>query len=428
MKTETQILEELRSNGASFTSLAPHWELRAHAPELYEALSAIEPGLGHVYELLRRELPAQRQWAFNTTGALSRPDRHVRAFYIQLDQLKCVPGGRGALAIKGTEPISDNFAQVPKRMVEMWSVFSWTIGGVNREVLEDWALLTQLERFPICEGKPPAVHPFDDAEEEAQCALELQSAYLKRFGRLAQIPTPLFVYRLPEAIRERAVAALRPLLTPGMMALVETQIGAALGVYIYHYPTLPLRVMHLRGDVGPELSYEARHQSLAALSDPAQAVAGWIRLVAELLALGWVPTDPANFSRGYCVMAQNLVVDGGIVDVNSVRPVASFRNAGELEFAVRHTVRELTQSICWYLVGADAGMVRFQHSFVDVYARVWDGLRRELAAHKPPPEIAAIFSGGDGIYHAIDRTFRNFYKLTSYRPQDAEPTEYQSPK
>jgi hypothetical protein len=427
MKIETRLLEELRTSGASFTSLTPHWELRAHSPELFEALSVIEPEVGNIYDLLRRQLPVQQQWAFNTHGALSRPDRHVRAFYIQLDKLEGLPGGRGSLAIKGTEPLSENFAAVPKRMVEMWSVFSWTIGGANREVLEDWALLTQLERFPICEGKPPAVHPFDDAEEEAQCALELQTAYLKRFGKLAQIPTPLFVYRLPDEIRDRAVAVLRPHLSPGMMSLVETQIGSALGVYIYHYPVLPLRVMHLRGDVGPELSYDTRHKSLAALSDPAQAVAGWVRLVAELLALGWVPTDPANFSRGYCVMAQNLVVDGGIVDVNSVRPVASFRNAGELEFAVRHTVRELTQSICWYLVGADAGMARFQHTFVDVYARIWEGLRETLATLKPPAEIATIFSRGD-IYQAIDRTFRNFYRLTSYRPQDLEPTEYQSSK
>ena len=424
MKSETQIQEELRGSGANFMPLSPVWELRSRAPELFEALTAIEPGLAQVYDLFKRELPVQRQWAFGTRGALSRPDRHVRAFYVQLDKLASVAGGRGCLAIKGTEPAADNFDQVPRRMGEMWNLFSWTIGTGGRQILEDWTLLNQLERFPICEGKPPAVHPLEDAEEEAQSALELQSAYLRRFGKLAQIPTPLFVYRLPDEVRARALAALQPHLTAKTMALVESQIGPGLGVYIYYYPTLPLRVMHLRGDVGTEVSFEARHKNLAALSDPARAVAGWVRLVAELLALGWVPADPSNFGRGYCVMAQNLVIDGGIVDVNSVRPVSSFRTPGQLEFAVRHTVRELTESICWYLVGTEAGSARFQRNFTDAFAYIWEGLRNELANHQPPAEIAAIFSTGDSIYHALERTLRNFYQLTSYRPQDAESKEY----
>lgn len=423
MKAEAMIQEELRTGDVMFTPLAPIWDLRTHGPEIWSALSAIEPDLAPVYELFRRELPVQQQWAFGDRGAISRPDRHVRAFYVRLDRLASVPGGRGCLAIKGTEPAAENFHQVPRRMGEMWNVFSWTIGTGSRQILEDWTLLNQLERFPICEGKPPAVHPVDDAREEADAALELQAAYLRRFGKLARIPTPLFVYQLPDAVRDRAMSVLRPHVTPKTMALIESQIGPGLGVYIYHYPALPLRVMHLRGDVGPELPFEVRHKNLAALHDPASAVAGWLRLTAEILALGWVPTDTSNFGRGYCMMAQNLVVDGGIVDVNSVRPVSSFRTPGQLEFAVRHTVRELAESICWYLVGTEAGSARFQRNFMDAYAHVWDGLRKELAGLQQPAEIATIFGASD-VYHALERSLRNFYQLTSYRPQDAEKNEY----
>lgn len=423
MTNNEGLIQELKRNGANLLPLSPSWELRESAPDLFKAVSLAEPGLDRVYELLRSQLPVQRRWSFGTDGAVVRPDRHVRAFYLQLDKLASTPGARGCVAIKGTEPASDNFDQVPKRMSEMWNVFSWSIGTGARQLVEDWTLLNQIERFPVCEGKPPAVHPFEDAKEEADSALALQKEYFARFGKLARIPTPLFVYRLPSEIRARAIAALQPHLTPKLMTLVESQIGPSLGVYVYHYPALPLRAMHLSGDVGTEVAFETRRASLAALSDPGEAIAGWVRLVAEFLALGWVPTDPANFGRGYCVMAQNLVVDGGIVDVNSLRTISSFREPGQLEFAVRHTVRELTESICWYLVGTDAGTPRFQRNFMDAFAYVWEGVRKELAGMDAPPAIAAIFRGED-VYHSLARTFQNFYHLTAYRPQDAEAKEY----
>ena len=413
-------------SGLKTASATPVWELHANSKELFDALSATEPALGAIYEFLGKELPVQRQWAFGSFGAISRPDRHVRAFYVHLDKLKSIPGGRGCIAIKGTEPASENFDRIAKRMGEMWNVFSWTIGGAARHLLEDLTLLNQLERFPVCEGKPPGVHPLWDAEDEAKCALELQLAYFRRYGRLARIPTPLFVYRWPREMRERALQVLRPLLSPKTATMVESLIGDELGAYVYYYPSYPLRAMHVRaGDVGPEVSYDARHAALASLSEPGRAIEGWVRLTAEILALGWIPTDPAHFGRGNCLMGQNLVLDGGIVDVNSIRAVSSMQVPGELDFAVRQTVRELTQSICWYLVGTEAGIAWFQRIFADAFAHVWESLKNELAHLDAPPEIQAVFSTAGGVHRSLDRMFRNYYQLGAYRPQDAESREYQ---
>ncbi len=411
--------------GLKWASMTPVWELHASSKPLFDALLTSEPALGAIYELFRKELPVQRQWAFGSFGPISRPDRHVRAFYLHLDKLESVTGGQDCLAIKGTEPASENFDSIAKRMGEMWNIFSWTIGGAARHLIEDLTLLNQLERFPICEGKPPGVHPLWDAEDEARCALELQSDYFRRFGKLARIPTPLFVYRWPREVREQALQTLRPLLSPKTGMLVESLIGDDLGAYVYHYPSYPLRAMHVRGgDVGPEVSYDARHAKLAALSEPGTAVERWIRLTAEFLALGWIPTDPAHFGRGNCLMGQNLCLDGGIVDVNSIRAVSSMRAPGELDFAVRQTVRELTQSICWYLVGTEAGIAWFQRIFVDAFAHVWEALKRELAHLDAPPEVMAVFSTSGGVYRSLDRLFRNYYELGAYRPQDAEAREY----
>ncbi len=417
-----EILDD--KNGVRMTSPKLEWELRERGPELYEALAASEPALAEAYDVFRGGLPVQRQRAFGSQGPFTRPDRHVRAFYLELSKLGS-GGGKGCIAIKGTEPASDNFHQIVKRMAEMWNVFTWSIGGGARHIIEDWTLLNQLERFPLCEGKPPAVHPLWDAEEEATCSLELQTAYLRRFGRLASIPTPLFVYRWPDEVRDRAWKILEPDLSEKTKRLVESQIADGLGTFVYYYPSLPLRAMHLRGgDVGPEVSYEARHASLKALSDPRTAVEGWITLAAQMLALGFVPTDPGNIARGNCVMPQNLVIDGGIVDVNSLRSVASFGAPGQLDFAVRRTVKELTQSVSWYLLGSEAGLERFQNIFVDVLVHVWQGLQRELERSSPPAEIKAIFAGDGSVFGSVDRVFRNFYGLSTFRPQDAESKEY----
>jgi hypothetical protein len=412
------------ANGIRLESPSLSWELAEHGRDLFDALSKDEPAFADVYAFMKGEMPIQKQWAFGTQGVFTRPDRHVRAFYLELSKLQSKPG-KGCIAIKGSEPNSENFHQIVKRMGEMWNVFSWSIGGGSRHILEDWTLLNQLERFPLCEGKPPAVHPMWDAEEEATCALELQTAYFRRFGKLAKIPTPLFVVRWPDAVRDRAWQILKPTLSEKTSRLVESQIEGGLGTFVYYYPSLPLRAMHLRGgDVGPEVAYDVRHKALAALSDPKQAVEGWIKLTAQILALGWVPTDPANFSRGYCVMPQNLVIDGGIVDVNSLRAASTFPGPGQLEFAVRQTVRELTQSVCWYLLGSDAGLERFQHIFIDALVHVWQGIKKELDAASPSPEVKAIFAGGDGVFDSVDRVFRNFYGLSTFRPQDAESKEY----
>ncbi len=417
-----EILAE--ANGIRLESPSLVWDLRTHSRELFDALAADEPAFTEVYELFRNELPVQRQWAFGSQGVFTRPDRHVRAFYLELSKLRGARG-KGCIAIKGSEATSENFHQIVKRMGEMWNVFSWSIGGGARHILEDWTLLNQLERFPLCEGKPPAVHPLWDAEEEATCALELQSAFFQRFKSPAKIPTPLFVFRWPNEVRDRAWKLLEPSLSGKTVRLVESQIADGLGAFVYYYPSLPLRAMHLRGgDVGPEVSYDVRHKALAALSDPATAVEGWLRLTARMLALGWVPTDPANFSRGYCVMPQNLVIDGGIVDVNSLRAASTFAGPGQLEFAVRRTVQELTQSICWYLIGSEAGLVRFQHLFFDGLVHVWQGIKRELEAVSASGEIRAIFSERESVFQAFDRSLRNFHGLSTFRPQDAESNEY----
>lgn len=423
MRIRDEILDN--DGGLKTVSIQPIWALHENSLEIRDVLFALEPALWDVYELLKGELPVQRKWAFGDYGPVSRPDRHVRAFYLNLGKLKSVSGGHGYVAIKGTEPVCENFSSIVKRMGEMWNVFSWTIGGQARHVLEDLTLLNQLERFPISEGKPPGVHPLWDADDEARCALQLQVAYYRRFGRLARIPTPLFVYRWPTDVRERALEMLRPMLSPRTATLVETMIRDDLGAYVYYYPSYPLRVMHVRGgDVGPDVPYDKRHAVLRELSDPHTAIARWIRLTAEFLTLGWIPTDPAHFGRGNCLMAQNLVLDGGIVDVNSIRHVSTMRAPGELDFAIRQSVRELTQSICWYLIGTEAGLPWFQRIFVDAFAHVWYAIKQELCELDAPQQIQAVFSTSNGAYYSLDRLFHNYFALGPYRPQDAEAREY----
>src|SRR3954453_7871740 len=84
-------------SGLKMAPMTPVWELATNSKELFDALLAAEPALGTVYKLFRKKLPVQRQWAFGSFGAISRPDRHVRAFYLHLDRLESAPGGQGCI-------------------------------------------------------------------------------------------------------------------------------------------------------------------------------------------------------------------------------------------------------------------------------------------------------------------------------------------
>jgi hypothetical protein len=331
----------------------------------------------------------------------------------------------GSVAIKGGEALCTNFDQMVQRLAGMWNIYAWSLGGASRNLFRDPGMLSALERFPVIEGKPPGVHPHWDADEEAQCAVDLQKAYFARYRELARTPVPLLVGRWPDSVGDAITSILEPYMSPKAVRTVKTEIAAGLGVYIYYYPRIPLRVMHIQApDATSPATLAERMQVLRSQCEPEITVERWTEAVSRLLILGYVATDPANLNRGYCVQSQNLVVDGGFVDVNSLREIRTFKAEGEFKFALTRTIQVLAQSTSWFLTGTQAGVDSYLQCVPDVYYFIWHEVRTKVRAAASSGEslhpwlVNAVAS--EGLMNDLMRTFKPLIDHGDYRPGDRE--------
>ena len=422
------LIESQISPLRSMRLVAPdvRWRLDQHAPKLFEAVQARLPGVADLTAELCERVPVQVDWHFGDDGPVSRPDRHVRAFYLDLPKLS--PDLPGSIAIKGSEVWADNFETLVERLRLTWSIFTWSLGGPERHILEDVCMMDQLERFPVAEGKPPNVHPLSDALEEAEVSSAYQIAHLERYGEFAHVPLPLMACKWPDELRDRVYEQLRPWLSRKTKQIVENQLQGGMGTFVYWYPTIPIRVMHLQipdaSTAANGTSFSERVRQLEQAANLQVAVDGWLRTATRMLALGWLPTDPASLGRGNCLMPQNLVLDGGIVDLDSLREIHTIQTPGELQFAIQKSCRVLAQAIAWFFVGTSAGLARFEQMYSDVYAFVWRAQRELLAREQLPPAVADIVAASDSLAGELHRYFGRSFGLGQFRPGDLEERRF----
>jgi hypothetical protein len=175
-----------------------------------------------------------------------------------------------------------------------------------------------------------------------------------------------------------------------------------------------------------QVSYAERMAQLARHCDVRAATDGWIATTARMLGLGFTATDPANLNRGYCVMSQNLALDGGVVDLNSLRPFATFANPSERWVAAARTVQVLAQSIAWLYVGPDSGAAAFGERIPDTYRITWNAIRRRLIADRErgialDPYAEQLFCGAPEHGHdGFHQLFQTLFTAEEYRPSDRE--------
>lgn len=307
----------------------------------------------------------------------------------------------------------------------MWNIASGTFGDASRAWYDDWGMISSLDRYPVCEGKPPGVLVLNDVNEEIQSAFAIQTAYVTRYGELAHLPVPLFGYAWSNADRARIWAQLQPHLSPAVRPMVSAQLQAGLGAYVYYYPSLPLRVEHIQlEDVGATMSFAQRFTALSKLTNPQQVITSWLQQAARLLCLGYVPTPASSMGRGYCVQAQNTVLDGGFVDLGGVQTIEQFQNEADLAFALSRTMQLLGKTIGRFLIGAYADADVFISRVPGAFALVWDGVRHyvaeEIAAGTPVPAAIQRFMLQERPADDLVRLFSQLFTLGIYRTEDTE--------
>lgn len=404
------------------------WSILREGSQMLDAISEREPIMRSICERLEQKLPCQRLWGFGETGAYIRPDRHARAFYLRLAEIEGARSNGGCIAIKGGEAVCENFDAMVLRLKRMWNIVGTTFGDTSRAWYDDWGMMSSLDRYPVCEGKPPGVLSLVDVTEEATAAFQIQKAYWERYGELAHLPVPLFGYAWSDAECDQIWHHLKPHLSPAAQPLVEAQLQGGIGAYVYYYPSLPLRVEHIQiEDIGSSISYAERFFQLNKLTNPQDAISSWLQQTARLLCLGYVPTPATSMGRGYCVQAQNAVLDGGFVDLGGLQSVDLFQNESDLAFALSRTMQILGKTIGRFLIGTFADSDVFISRVPGVFALVWDGIRhhvaQEIAMGHPVPEAVQKFMVKETPTNDLLYLFSQLFSVDTYKTEDGETSD-----
>jgi hypothetical protein len=380
------------------TTPALAWHLEDACPALAERARDAVPALAPVLSALRARLPVPRRRVPVDDAPFTRLRGHGRAFCVGLGE---PPGEDGWVVVKGSEPTCDDFeAWLDEQASRTLRVTAGQVVGFTEDGGVE-AAMPLLEKWAVLEGKVPSALTLEEAGTEARRAAEFQEAYAAAHGVAARVPLPLAAWRWPETVVARVRAALEARLSPGAMAAAEAGLRGGLGVYAWWYPEAPVRLAHLVLPDAAETGVEARLERLSELLDWRAAARGWLDLVAEMLALGFLPKSPANVVRGDCLQFQNLVLDGGIADLDSLVRFDEVRGETAFRDALRRTVTELSKGVATLLLGPPgqdpAVLRRLPDVVASVAAELWSRLRRAEASRGLHPRLAAAVRETDWL-------------------------------
>ncbi len=398
------IEEALKRQGLSWIEPAVHRSF-AEIPEIGAALRGegvplwVAPALD---EFLGR-LPIAHCLP-SGEGAFFRLPRHARCFHYS-------PSGgmaaREVLAIKGTEPLAPDF-----------DGFLYVLEHLGTPDLSGSPQRRLGEHFALVEHKVPGALTLREAEDEANAAAEIQKRHLRAYGSLARLPCPLFVAKLPERAGEELTEKLRRALSSRAVAQIEPSIREGLAVYVYYYPSPPLRVSHLSAAL-PRGSFQARLTALEARVAPEAVIEEWVRQFVRILYLGFLPAALGSRGTGACCDPNNAVVDGGFVDLDSLIPIDELDRAGKgalFEETLHYSFLTLCDTARLFL--AKEPTRNEEHLGTDVVAKLLsrylaDRVRHALSTEARPhlrldPRVAAYFDPSLSYASLLDR-LRDYY-------------------
>jgi hypothetical protein len=208
--------------------------------------------------------------------------------------------------------------------------------------------------------------------------------YLSRYSRLARVPVPLLVVRWSQKYTVALLEALKPFLAKTSFANLRRVTESGLGALVYYYPSLPLRVSHAAPDkvadltdtgISPErmgVSFAERLDTLRQRFEPSQTIQRWMNLLADMLFLGYFPFD--TYYMGHCLQPQNLCIDGGCADTDSLVPMSTIPEERYFIELFLDASIWLAWSISQYLRGS----LEENYANAVIMCCVWEDLHRLL--------------------------------------------------
>jgi hypothetical protein len=417
-------IDEIFRRRESMTLSDPRllWDLSTAGPDMAQAFSKMHPRVLPVCEAIRKKgLPHPLKRASMKDDPFVRPSGHGRAFYIDLstiDQNEPHSASGGCIAVKGTEAVATNFATWMRRLRDQRMY--WSFHAHHTLPLQLEAEINNLDRWPVLEQKVPGVLTQAEALGESSIAFEYQKAHLKRYGEFAHLPIPLLVYEWPEEVCARVGSDLMPLLSKRAAGIVQHKLEAGIGIYVYFYPSIPIRLL-ASVDLyeGPGLTldknflYKERMSKVTSDNrDVPRIVEGWTKLLVQMMALGYLPKNPASLLTADCMQPWNVCMDGGWVDFDSVVSIQNLLDEKEINDVVRRSVRSLAINIGCLMAGKAALSVDFRDRFVEIDWLVMNEVSRRILEEDRmrgvDERLLKIFAPS-GLHSGLDRLFSIAY-------------------
>lgn len=338
-----------------------------------------------VLAMLRDEVPVARTCKAFIAEPYCRPTIHRRTIYLQLED-------GGVFAIKGTEPHAEDLREEVLHIESMRAPF----------------FSSMLNDFALSEHKVPMAMTEAEAMAEVQTTVAFQRAYHQRFGRLARVPVHVLVYRWGPEVEARLLDAVLPPLCATARRGTQRLVKEGLGALVYYYPSLPLRasqealnkVALLSQTSGLALpfgtgihdragaSFATRFEALQERGTPWEIVQAWVSLLADMMVIGYFPLH--TYFMGHCLQAQNLCIDGGLADTDSLQPMAGLDDHQFYELFVQ-SVGELMKGVTIYITGTFVGRYTDQMIGATLWLALHDQLRARLRDQAPAdPRLATL--------------------------------------
>lgn len=283
------------------------FDAEVETPDLVDQLERSVPQIRLLMASLRESLPLVPHSGVGPIGrsGFYRIPNHYRSVSYILPPISHGDNqaSPGVIVFKGTEPLLADFP----------TYFEWMLKAPFRSSVLPLAL-----HFPMDMKLPPAAMWIEECIAEQAVSSQIQKQYFGCHGYLARLPLPLFVFEMTPQQNARYDEIISSRVPEGGMRNIRKKITDGMGVEVYYYPQLPVRVADLFvGNVR-----ETFKQVLT--SDRVEIVCqDWATLFSEMLCLGFMPYAPWHHGMGACVDKGNACIDGGFNDLLTLIPFES---------------------------------------------------------------------------------------------------------
>lgn len=328
------------------------WDVRKYCKKEFAALLHKEKNLNIILDSLVHGCPTSQTARSFEGKNYFRLMGHARSFCMRLEV-------GGCLVFKGTEPLSQDYPKILKDVWERRTPF----------------LPSRIEHFTLKEDEIFLAMTLEGARYCANLSSDWISIYFKSYQRLPKTPFPLMVFRIDDNATSAFTKQLLPLLSDrGQQSAkkrIEPLLKEGLAVYVYYYHSVPYRAAHIGGFFPGSDGYGVKEGEIQNVDyDIEKAIEGWILLMSEMLKVGFMPTTKIH--TGNCLQSQNLAIDGGFCDIDSLEKMSNIKNMRDFEGAFFFSVRELVSSISLILNLEYEGLGGALWSFV------WNSLRKQI--------------------------------------------------